>query len=60
MKKTRFLRILTIALALICIAGCALAEGSFVDKVEAVNGALDELKADGTIDAILAKYIKAE
>ena len=28
--------------------------------VEAVNGALDELKADGTIDAILAKYIKAE
>ena len=28
--------------------------------VEAVNGALAELKADGTIDAILAKYIKAE
>ena len=28
--------------------------------VEAINGALAELKADGTIDAILAKYIKAE
>ena len=28
--------------------------------VEAVNGALAELKADVTIDAILAKYIKAE
>ena len=28
--------------------------------VEAVNGALAELKADGTIDAIVAKYIKAE
>ena len=28
--------------------------------VEAVNGARAELKADGTIDAILAKYIKAE
>ena len=28
--------------------------------VEAVNGALAELKADGTIDAILAKYIKVE
>ena len=41
MKKTRCLRILTIALALICIAGCALAEGSFVDKVEAVNGAIN-------------------
>ena len=28
--------------------------------VEAVNGALAELKADGTIDTIVAKYIKAE
>ena len=41
MKKTRFLRILTIALALICICGCALAEGSFVDKVESVNNAIE-------------------
>lgn len=28
--------------------------------VEAVNGALAELKADGTLDAIIAKYIPAE
>ena len=28
--------------------------------LDAINGALAELKADGTIDAILAKYIKAE
>lgn len=27
---------------------------------DAINGALEELKADGTLDAIIAKYIKAE
>ena len=41
MKKTRFLRILAIAVALIVVCGCALAEGGFVDKVEAVNGAIN-------------------
>ena len=41
MKKTRFLRILAIAVALMVVCGCALAEGSFVDKVEAVNGAIN-------------------
>ena len=41
MKKTRFLRILTVALALMVVCGCALAEGGFVDKVEAVNGAIN-------------------
>lgn len=30
------------------------------DLTEKVNAAMEELKADGTIDAILAKYIKAE
>lgn len=28
--------------------------------LEAINGALEELKADGTLDAIVAKYISAE
>ena len=28
--------------------------------LEAINGALEELKADGTLDAIVAKYIPAE
>ena len=30
------------------------------ELLDAVNGALDELKADGTIDAILAKYISSD
>ncbi len=41
MKKNRFMRTLAIALVLLCFAGCALAESSFVDKVEAVNGAIN-------------------
>ena len=28
--------------------------------LEAVQGALDELQADGTVDAIIAKYITAD
>ena len=28
--------------------------------LNAVQGALDELQADGTVDAIIAKYIKAD
>ena len=30
------------------------------DLLDKVNGAIAELKADGTIDGIIAKYIKAE
>ena len=30
------------------------------ELLEAINGALDELKADGTLDQIIAKYIKSE
>ena len=30
------------------------------DLLGKVNGAIAELKADGTIDGIIAKYIKAE
>ena len=42
MKKTHLTRALLLALALICFSSCALAEsGSFIDKVEAVNGAIN-------------------
>jgi polar amino acid transport system substrate-binding protein len=30
------------------------------DLLNAINGALDELEKDGTLDAIVAKYIPAE
>ena len=29
-------------------------------KIDKINAALNELKADGTLDAIVAKYISAE